>query len=100
ISVREAAPDSDFRSGSGAKDVRLFRNGSLVYYRPGDAAGVGGFDVSVALVAGPNVLNGSAFYNDDVKSVDATISLIGADSLHRKGRTRIVAVGVGRYANP
>ncbi len=60
----------------GAKDVRLFRNGSLVRVWRGDvlkgqAAVV--LDATIPVVAGRNRLSAYAFNTDDVKSKDAVL---------------------------
>jgi hypothetical protein len=39
------------------------------------------------------------FNKDNVKSKDAPLELIGADSLKRKGTAYIIAVGINNYAN-
>jgi WD40 repeat protein len=103
IKIKEAGPDSAFNRGSGAKDVRLFRNGSLVYFKEGDAVGEAAaaeIRVSVPIVEGPNVLTAYAFNSDDIKSKDETLNLTGAQSLHRKGKTHIITIGVGKSSNP
>ena len=103
IKIKEAAANAQSNAGSGAKDVRLFRNGSLVYYREGSVVGNDGsaeITATVPIVEGPNLLTAYAFNNDDIKSTDESLTIIGAKSLARKGRTFIVAIGVGAYANP
>jgi hypothetical protein len=54
----------------------------------------------IALVAGENRLTAYAFNHDNIKSLDATLVVTGAESLRRKGVAHILAVGVDRYANP
>src|SRR6267142_2614895 len=102
IDITEAAADKDHPQGSGARDVRLFRNGSLVKVWHGDAL-KGQTSVTleqeVTLVAGPNRLTGYAFNTDNVKSKDTTLLLTGADSLKRAGIAWVIAVGVNEYAN-
>ncbi|MBA3321854.1 MAG: caspase family protein [Pyrinomonadaceae bacterium] len=88
---------------AGAQDVRLFRNGSLVRVWQGDLPnGKSGatLEATLPIVAGENRLTAYAFNRDNVKSVDATLVISGADSLRRKGTAYILAVGVNRYANP
>jgi len=101
---------------SGAQDVRLFRNGSLVKLWPGDtfakeskcqqlpaqkplAPRRSVCTVTVPIVAGENRLTAYAFNSDNVKSSDATLTIAGADSLKRKGVAYILAVGLNGYAN-
>jgi len=102
IDVTDAPADQEHPRGSGARDVRLFRNGSLVKVWHGDAL-KGQSSVSleedITLVAGPNRLVAYAFNNDNVKSKDANLALTGADSLKRAGTAWVIAVGVNEYAN-
>lgn len=104
VTVAEAPADSSHRTGSGARDIRLFRNGSLVKVWRGDIlAGKGGqttLEAPLLLVAGQNQITAYGFNNDNVKSLDATLKVVGAASLARAGVAYIVAVGVNSYANP
>src|SRR5258706_4246571 len=102
IEIPDAAADRDHSQGSGARDVRLFRNGSLVKVWHGDA--LKGqpaltFEEEVTLVAGANRLTAYAFNRDNVKSKDANLSLTGAVSLKRAGTAWVIAVGLNEYAN-
>ena len=102
IEVTDAAADKDHPQGSGARDVRLFRNGSLVKVWRGDvlkgqAATV--LEEEITVVAGQNRLTAYAFNKDNVKSKDANLLLTGADSLKRAGTAWVIAVGVNEYAN-
>jgi uncharacterized caspase-like protein len=102
IEIADAAPDEDHKQGSGARDLRLFRNGSLVKVWHGDTLkGQAGSSIEqeVTLVAGPNRLTAYAFNNDNVKSKDANLVLTGADSLKRAGTAWVIAVGVNEYTN-
>lgn len=102
IEIADAAPDQDHQQGSGARDLRLFRNGSLVKVWHGDALKgqpANTIEEEITLVAGPNRLTAYAFNNDNVKSKDATLLLTGADSLKRAGTAWVIAVGVNEYAN-
>jgi WD40 repeat protein len=103
IEVRDAGPDATHTGGSGASDLRLFRNGSLVKVWRGDAlkgqpANV--FETTLPIVAGVNRLTAYAFNRDNVKSRDALLVLNGADALKRAGTAYILAIGVNEYANP
>ena len=85
------------------RDLRLFRNGSLVKVWHGDV--LNGqptitFEEEVTLAAGANRLTAYAFNKDNVKSKDAQLPLTGADSLKRAGIAYIIAVGINEYANP
>jgi WD40 repeat protein/uncharacterized caspase-like protein len=103
VEVEEAAPDASHLEGSGARDVRLFRNGSLVKVWRGDVMPTGRgkveLEASVPVVAGENVLTAYAFNRDNVKSLDATAKVIGADALRRQGTAYVLAIGINSYAN-
>ncbi len=103
IDVTDAPADKDNPKGSGAQDVRLFRNGSLVKVWHGDVlkgqAAVS-LEQEVTVTAGPNRFVAYAFNHDNVKSKDAPLVFEGAESLKRKGTAYIIAVGVNEYANP
>jgi WD40 repeat protein/uncharacterized caspase-like protein len=102
IDVTDAAADGDHPQGSGARDVRLFRNGSLVKVWHGDALKgqpAATLEQELTLVAGPNRLTAYAFNRDNVKSKDAALSVTGADSLKRSGTAWVIAVGINEYAN-
>jgi WD40 repeat protein len=107
-------------SSSGVRDLRLFRNDSLVKIwrgqtaedvsrQPGcrfDAAARGlarkvVCAADVTIVAGLNQLRAYAFNRDNVKSDDAVLVLQGAEKLARDDATLyILAVGINRYADP
>jgi WD40 repeat protein/uncharacterized caspase-like protein len=102
IDVAEANGDQEHKAGSGAQDVRLFRNGSLVKVWRGDV--LKGqtsvtLEATIPIVAGENRLTAYAFNHDNIKSEDASLTVTGADSLKRKGTLHILAVGVSQYAN-
>jgi uncharacterized caspase-like protein len=103
IDVTDAPADKDNPQGTGARDVRLFRNGSLVKVWHGDVLN-GQSSVSleeeITVTAGPNRLVAYAFNRDNVKSKDAPLVFTGAESLKRKGTAYIIAVGVNEYENP
>ncbi len=102
LNLAEAAADGAHASGSGAQDVRLFRNGSLVRVWHGDALAGGSsatLDATVPVVAGENQFTAYAFNRDNVKSSDAMLTVKGAESLRRKGTAYVLAVGVNSYAN-
>ena len=103
IDVADAPADKDNPQGTGAQDVRLFRNGSLVKVWHGDVL-KGQANVSleeeITVTAGPNRLVAYGFNRDNVKSKDAPLLFTGADTLKRKGTAYIIAVGVNEYANP
>ena len=102
IDVSDAPADKDNPQGTGAQDVRLFRNGSLVKVWHGDVL-KGQPNVSleeeITVTAGTNRLVAYGFNRDNVKSKDAPLVFTGADTLKRKGTAYIIAVGVNEYAN-
>jgi WD40 repeat protein/uncharacterized caspase-like protein len=102
IDLTDAAADKDHPQGTGARDVRLFRNGSLVKVWHGDALKgqtSATLEEEITVVAGPNRLTAYAFNKDNVKSKDASLVLTGADSLKRAGTAWVIAVGVNEYSN-
>jgi WD40 repeat protein len=102
IEVAEEAADARNSAGSGARDLRLFRNGLLVRAWRGDVLKQGGktvIEASVPIVAGGNQLTAYAFNRDNVKSVDAQLNVRGSESLRRAGTAYILAIGVNKYAN-
>ena len=99
VNVRVEVADAP----AGARDLRLFRNGSLVKVWRGevaDARGRAAFETTLPLVAGENHLTAYAFNRDNVKSQNASLSVRGAESLRRAGTTYVLAVGVNAYADP
>ena len=101
IEVTEKPADKDHQAGSGARDVRLFRNGSLVKVWRGDVLKgqtATTLEADIAIVAGENRLAAYAFNRDNVKSKDATLHLTGADSLKRPGTAYVLAIGVNSYS--
>jgi WD40 repeat protein len=102
INALEAAADREHNTGSGAQDVRLFRNGSLVKVWRGDVLkGQSSvtLEATIPIVAGANNFTAYTFNHDNIKSEDASFTVTGADSLKRKGTLNILAVGVSQYAN-
>lgn len=103
VEVVEAGPGDDYVKGSGARDLRLFRNGLLVQTWQGDVlAGRAkeSIETEVPIVAGENKFTAYAFNRDNVKSTDSQLSVAGADSLRRTGTAYLLVAGVGNYANP
>ena len=103
IEIAEAGPDKDHRAGGGVRDVRLFRNGSLVKVWHGDLKlGNDGkivLQTTIPILAGKNVLTSYAFNRDNIKSNDATLSLNGNDNLKRGGKAYIIVAGINQYEN-
>jgi WD40 repeat protein len=102
IEVTEKPADKDHEAGSGARDVRLFRNGTLVKVWRGDVLKgqtATTLETNITIVEGENRLAAYAFNRDNVKSKDAALSLTGANSLKRPGTAYILAIGVNAYSN-
>ncbi len=103
IEVAAGAEEGSRQPGGGARDLRLFRNGSLVKVWRGDLLGVRNkvvIETTVPVVAGENRLTAYAFNRDNVKSADAQLLVRGSGSLSRPGVLRVLAVGINSYANP
>lgn len=102
LTVEEAARDAHHAGSSGARDLRLFRNGTLVQTWRGALGSKGKKAVSlsarVPIVAGPNRFSAYAFSDSGVKSADAELAITGADSLSRKGTAYVIAMGIDHYA--
>ena len=103
IEAAETPADATHASGTGVRDVRLFRNGSLIRVWRGDVlngqAGVT-LEDTISIVAGENHLTAYAFNKDNIKSADETLVLKGSDRLKRKGTAYVLMVGINEYANP
>ncbi|HZE70161.1 MAG TPA: caspase family protein [Pyrinomonadaceae bacterium] len=100
---------------SGAQDLRLFRNGSLVKLWKGNLFdGQNGCEptttrsneprravckAKVPLVGGDNNFTSYAFNQENVKSNDSEALVKGADGLNRTGVLHVFAVGVNDYEN-
>ena len=105
IDVEEMGADSEHPQGSGAQDLRLFRNGTLVEIWRDDVLtkttdGKRTIEATVPIIAGENRLSAYAFNRDNVKSRDDSLIVTGAESLKRQGTAYILAVGIDHYANP
>ena len=104
IEVEEAAASAQQAAGSGAYDLRLFRNGALVRLWRGDLLegkkGKTIFETTVPVIAGENQFTAYAFNRDQVKSPNAELSVVGDESLRRSGAAYILAVGINKYENP
>jgi len=104
IKVQEAPADSTHRDGSGVRDARLFRNGSLVKIWHGDLLTNGSsettLEATIPVIAGEQRLVAYAFNRENVKSADTEITLAGAEDLKRPGVAYILAVGINEYADP
>jgi WD40 repeat protein/uncharacterized caspase-like protein len=94
--------NDDHAEPVGAKDVRLFRNGSLVQIWHGEV--LQGSDsvvlrAQVPLLVGNNRLTAYAFNHDNVKSTDAELVVKGPNILDRPSQMYIVSIGVNDYSD-
>ncbi|MEP7337297.1 MAG: caspase family protein, partial [Acidobacteriota bacterium] len=103
LQVSEAPPDNTHKTGSGARDLRLFRNGVLAKLWRGDALPKGKsaatLEYRLKLAAGENRLTAYAFNSDNVKSGDA-VSIVNTTQAPSAGTLYLLAFGVNRYSNP
>jgi len=103
LQVTGVPADKDHALDSGARDLRLFRNGLLVKTWAGDVLQKGNartFRTTIQIVAGENRISAYAFNKDNIKSLDATVLVNGADNLKRQGAVNLLVIGVERYENP
>ncbi|HKC87944.1 MAG TPA: hypothetical protein VKG02_18305, partial [Blastocatellia bacterium] len=104
VKIEVSEPVSEIQTTpTGARDLRLFRNGTLVKVWRGDALKgqkQAEFEAEIPIVAGENRLLVYAFNRDGVKSSDAALTVTGDESLRRKGVAYVIACGVNQYANP
>lgn len=102
LTLQAAAPGFDPVSGkryaapSGIRDVRLFRNGTLIREWHGEQK-PGTLRARVTLTAGANHLTAYGFSDAGIKSVDADLQLTGRRALARRGAAYILAIGINRY---
>jgi WD40 repeat protein/uncharacterized caspase-like protein len=102
VEISEPASDNQ-ATPAGARDVRLFRNGTLVKFWRGDVLKgqkQATLEAEIPIVAGENRLLAYAFNHDNVKSSDAMLTVMGDEALRRKGVAYVIACGVNQYANP
>ena len=88
------------RAPAGARDLRLFRNGVMIWRRHGELrAGGDPVVATVPVVDDQNQFTAYAFNRDDVKGPDATFAYQAVLSPGR-GTAWIVAFGVDQYTDP
>ncbi|MFY9554310.1 MAG: caspase family protein [Blastocatellia bacterium] len=103
VEVTEAPADAEHPGGAGARDLRLFRNGSLIKLWRGDLLASKQsvtLEETISLVAGENLLTAYAFNRDNIKSSDQMLMLKGSDRLKRKGIAYVLIAGINEYSNP
>ena len=91
-------------NGSGLRDLRVFRNQSLVHYehgklKPDPITKTYSMHVPVKLLAGKNEISAYVFNHDNIKSKDASIIITGSTKLRRKGTAYVLAIGINQYNN-
>ncbi len=87
---------------AGAKDLRLFRNGTLVKIWRGDlltGRTSAEFETDVTVSEGDNKYTVYAFNSDNVKSREDSVWVVGEEPLRRKRVAYILAIGVNKYEN-
>ena len=102
VVLSAAAPDNEHPNDSGARDLRLFRNGLMVRRWTGDLLGNSKsitIQTTVPIVEGENRFTAYAFNRDNVKSADAVMVLKGASSLKRDRTAYVLAIGIDDYTN-
>jgi WD40 repeat protein len=98
LDVEPAPAGGSFKTSSGARDVRIYRNGSMIRTFHGEV-GSSTLHFRVPIVAGQNAFTAYAFNDSDIKSRNAQFRVVGADSLKRKGTAYLIAMGVNHYSN-
>jgi hypothetical protein len=102
IQITEKPADKYNPNGSGAKDLRLFRNGSLVRIWRGDVLNAqpsATLETTIPVVAGENRFTAYAFNRDNVKSPDAGLTVVGNENLKRERTAFVLAIGINLYEN-
>ena len=105
VEVTEVPADKEHKQGSGAQDVRLFRDGTLVKIWHGDV--LGGKDhvkleANVPALPGENHFTAYAFNHDNIKSSDGTLTAKAEQTDDQAPLVRtayVLTIGVNRYAN-
>lgn len=92
-------------TGSGLRDLRLFRNQSLVHIEHGElhpdpASRIYRITLPLKISADENRISAYVFNRDNIKSKDANLTITGDRKLSRKGTAYLIAIGVNEYANP
>ena len=103
IGIEEVLANDFYSTGSGVKDLRLFRNGSLVRTWRGDMTYLSTnkeqLTTQIPITSGRNEIVAYGFNRDNIKSEDASYIINGSDKIARKGVAYIIAIGVDQYAN-
>lgn len=103
VALTAAPADKNHPNDSGARDLRLFRNGLLVKRWSGDLLKNSKsitIQTTVPIVAGENKFTAYVFNGDSIKSSDANLFVTGPESLKRQGTAYLLLIGVEQYENP
>jgi len=104
LSVDEAPAGPNQPRGSGARDLRVFRNGILVKVWPGEIVAPGArtaqFTADLRLLSGENVFTAYAFNSANIKSPDAALTVRAGARIRREPALHLLMIGVSTYANP
>lgn len=84
---------------AGARDIRLFRNGSLVKVWRGETQVGKDLEERVAITSGQNKFTAYAFNKDNVKSTDVELLVMGEENLRWAGTLYVLAIGINEYSN-
>jgi WD40 repeat protein len=108
VNVAEASPGLDkttnknYPNGSGVRDVRLFRNGTLAKIWHGEQSlsknGSVTLTTEIELREGVNNISAYAFNRDNVKSDDATLAVTSHPPSSNPSVLYVLAVGVDEYS--
>ena len=106
LRVRQGAAQAG-NPGTGVRDVRVFRNGSLTKLWKGDIqldpSGSAVLTADLPMAAGPNVFTAFAYTSGNIRSSEtaaSTFAATGSEKLRSPSSAWIVAVGVDRYSDP
>jgi WD40 repeat protein/uncharacterized caspase-like protein len=102
INAKESrVPANGLSAGSGIRDLRLFRNGTLVKIWRGDLAldadGAIRREADLPITSGENRFTAYAFNRGNIKSRDASLAVTGPPTLDRKGTAYVLAIGINQY---
>ena len=93
--------DRQKNPNAAARDLRLFRNGTMIWSHRGDvpldSSGEALLTTSIQVTAGANVLSAYTFNQDNVKGPTTQSEVTGDKTLSRPGVLYVLAVGVSRY---
>jgi WD40 repeat protein/uncharacterized caspase-like protein len=101
VEVQGAQPDSEHPAKGGVRDLRLFRNDLLVAFWQGMLHDYGqtGFTAKIPIVAGRNRITAYVFNDQNIKSEDGRLTIVGDQALGEPARAHILAIGINQYMN-